>query len=489
MKRLTLLAIPLIFLGSCTKDFGWLKQEIFNKVKDSLLSPNFSLSAIRGVNWADPRDNFTDDFVVPSGLSSADNYAATKSKADNILNAFQQRGVNTVRLPVNPSSVLGSWWASYTGAIDRATQRGMRVIVAYWEGNSSRDGRVDNTTEFWNMWQAIVNKYKSDSSVYFEVFNEPHGYSLGSLTDLYSEWLGKFPNVPRGRIFLDGVGYAQDVNGVGNDSRFNGCMLSYHNYTWFDNGKTTIADWEGAIFSIAYPERTVMTEFGIPMTNGKDYVSPPASDREIAYFQGLTAQARERGMGSIYWPGLRDGDSYSLLTLTGTTLTTNNDAGLQRLQFGWGIGQAQPFYASFDSTAYYSIICRNSNKGLDVNGSSTADGGAIIQWDFWGGINQQWRLVSQGNGFFTIVNRNSGKVLDLRDGSPAWGTDIVQWTDNDSTSQQWQITDIGFGYFEIINRKSGISLDVNGSSTNNGEKIIEWPQNFGRNQQWQIVRL
>jgi hypothetical protein len=34
-------------------------------------------SEFRGVNWADPRDNYASDAVVPSGLSTADDYATT----------------------------------------------------------------------------------------------------------------------------------------------------------------------------------------------------------------------------------------------------------------------------------------------------------------------------------------------------------------------------------------------------------------------------
>jgi hypothetical protein len=38
-------------------------------------------TGFHGVNWADPRDNFADDAVVPSGLSTSDTYATTKAKA------------------------------------------------------------------------------------------------------------------------------------------------------------------------------------------------------------------------------------------------------------------------------------------------------------------------------------------------------------------------------------------------------------------------
>ena len=62
-------------------------------------------------------------------------------------------------MPVNYPTVSGSYWNSYTGAIDAATAKGMKVILSYWEAPRSRDGTVDNLTQFWSMWQTIVNKY------------------------------------------------------------------------------------------------------------------------------------------------------------------------------------------------------------------------------------------------------------------------------------------------------------------------------------------
>jgi hypothetical protein len=37
-------------------------------------------------------------------------------------------------------------------------------------------------------------------------------------------------------------------------------------------------------------------------------------------------------------------------------------------------------------------VNRNSGKVIDVNGASTADGAAVIQWTDHGGNNQQWTL-------------------------------------------------------------------------------------------------
>src|SRR5688500_12255476 len=49
-----------------------------------------STREFRGVNWADPRDNYASDEVVASGLSTADGYAATYRKATGIVGEFRK---------------------------------------------------------------------------------------------------------------------------------------------------------------------------------------------------------------------------------------------------------------------------------------------------------------------------------------------------------------------------------------------------------------
>lgn len=191
MKKI-LTCLLLIVVASCTKKQTGANEETQDQTLSNPVPVTLeATSGFKGVNWADPDDNFKDSLVVVSGLASTDNYAAVQTKSDNILTAFQQRGANTIRLPVNPSTVSQSWWSAYTGAIDLAASRSMNVILAYWEGSSSRDGLIDNTTRFWNMWQTIVNKYGSNSRVYFEPFNEPHGYSTTDLNNIYATSNGR----------------------------------------------------------------------------------------------------------------------------------------------------------------------------------------------------------------------------------------------------------------------------------------------------------
>src|SRR5213078_1888945 len=114
-------------------------------------------SAFRGVNWADPRDNYAADAVVPSGLSVQDDYATTYRKASGIVGEFRHElRANTVRLPINPSSVGTAWWRSYRGAIDASLNQGFKVILSYWEANNAKDGRVDDPQAFNAMWDTVV---------------------------------------------------------------------------------------------------------------------------------------------------------------------------------------------------------------------------------------------------------------------------------------------------------------------------------------------
>lgn len=306
-----------------------------------------STSHFKGVNWADPRDNFANDPVVPSGLSTSDDYATTYAKAASILRSFRRTtGANTVRLPINPYSVGTPWWNSYKGAIDAATHSGFKVILAYWEGTGSfKDGVVDDPSAFWSMWSTVTDTYGSNSHVYFEPMNEPHGYSLTGWTDLASQWLASYPAVPRNRVIVDGSGYADSVTGVCADTRLDGTYLALHDYGYWGNHtyQGWVDDIRARIGSCA--SRTIVDEFGSPMTTGLNYngsstTGDSESNNYVAYLQAMTDTLRALDMGSVYWPGLRTGDTYSLTTLTGTgtdlSLHLNNRSGLDRIAWGWG---------------------------------------------------------------------------------------------------------------------------------------------------------
>ncbi|MEV0806322.1 ricin-type beta-trefoil lectin domain protein [Micromonospora sp. NPDC050200] len=429
-------------------------------------------SQFKGVNWADPRDNYADDPVVPSGLSTSDSYSITYAKATAAIGGFQSNlGANTVRLPINPYTVNGSFWSSYTGAIDAAVAKGFKVILSYWEGSAHKDGLVDNTTSYWNMWQTVVNTYGGNSLVYFEPMNEPFGYSQSAWANLAATWISTYPSVPKSRIFVSGTGYNDNVTSVCADSRLSGTYLSLHHYGFWNPSQTSYWSWandlRNRIGSCA--SRTVLDEWGAPMTTGLNYNGPINGNAYVAYLQADSDTLRLLGMGAVYWPGLRTGDSYSMTTLGGSgtnlTLTNNNASGVSRLQWAWGVGSSTP--AVIRGVA--------SNRCLDVPGSSTTWGTKLQIWDCNGGSNQSWLLTPSK----TLVVY--GKLcLDVPGGSPAAGARVETWDCSGNGNQQWNVNSNG----TITNAPTGLCLDVNGAGTANGTAVGLWYCNGGRNQQW-----
>lgn len=303
-------------------------------------------SQFRGVNWADKRDNFVSDVLVLSGLSLSDNHESAHATADRIIGQFQEViGSNSVRMPVNEPTILRAF-DMYSGALEAALEHG-RLVMGYW-GPAQPSG-PKNMDDWWKMWAKLVEEYGKHPNAYFEIFNEPHMYSKDELRNLYAEWLKKFPDVPRDHILLDGSGLAWNVPDIADDPRFEGCLFAVHEYTFWNMSITTEQGWKNSFKGKVgkYVDRTVCTEWGGAMSPGEkngvhydymDYNSNP-TNYFMAYIRGMSDQLREWEMGSFYWPGLRDGDWYSMTKRNGEgvniKLEIPNQSGLDRLKRAW----------------------------------------------------------------------------------------------------------------------------------------------------------
>jgi endoglucanase len=293
------------------------------------------------VNWADPRDNYVNGLLALSGLSSStDTYATVQTKADAILSEFQTKlSANAIRIPINEPTVSGTWWNAYKAVIDTAVGKGMKVIVAYW---AYQNGMPNDATAFTNMWQTVVSAYQSNNLVYFDIHNEPYGYGSG-WNNAAAQWLTNFPNVPRGRVIVAGTGYDDTVPPVGSDTRFAGCLLQLHIYGFWHDTWTAQQQWRDSMTTAlgSYSARTIVGEWGAAMTTGMDYSVNTDGDAYRSYIRAVSDIMHNNAMGSCYWPGLRNGDSYSMTTLntsgSSLTLTVNNASGLDRLHWAWGI--------------------------------------------------------------------------------------------------------------------------------------------------------
>jgi len=92
----------------------------------------------------------------------------------------------------------------------------------------------------------------------------------------------------------------------------------------------------------AYASRTIVGEWGAAMSTGLDYgTSTPDGNNAISYITAVADYTREHGMGNVYWPGLCDGDSYSMMkrgaNAGAITLSVVNASGRDRLRWSWGL--------------------------------------------------------------------------------------------------------------------------------------------------------
>jgi Ricin-type beta-trefoil lectin domain-like len=152
---------------------------------------------------------------------------------------------------------------------------------------------------------------------------------------------------------------------------------------------------------------------------------------------------------------------------------------------------AVPAAASAQSLQNVSIATAASYNSLvlDVVGGSTDNGAKVVQWYGYGGGNQRWNVVDQGDGTETIVNQNSGKCLTT-DGVA--GRQLYQFTCVGAASQKWRGTLTSVFNPDanvLINDGTGLVMDVNGASATAGAAIVAWHYNGGRNQYFSYYQL
>lgn len=389
----------------------------------------------RGVNWADPRDNYADDEVVPSGLSTEDDYDTTYAKASDLILEFRHEvRANTVRLPINPSSVGTDWWASYQGAIDAAVDNGFKVILSYWEGDDAKDGLVDDPAAFDAMWDTVVAEYGASPRVYFEPMNEPFGYSLDEWVSLTSGWLDDHADVARKRVIISGTGYNDDVTGVGAAEELEGTLLSLHFYGFWAN-HTAEGEWKQNLLPRIgeYGWRTVVSEAGSPMTTGLNYGNHEG-DVYTSYLGALTEVARDQGIGIVYWPGLRTNDAYTLTEVVGDgDLAVTNESGLAQLQWGWGLLKTEQLNDLPPAPPGEPIVSVQHGVCIDVPGFSTTAGTTLGLWYCNGGGNQsfEWTAAKELRVYGDMCVEVNGDVVA---GS---GVKIEDCTG--AADQQWEL--------------------------------------------------
>jgi chitinase len=162
----------------------------------------------------------------------------------------------------------------------------------------------------------------------------------------------------------------------------------------------------------------------------------PAPTRTAAPTATPTPAPTTGGISTTAWYSLVNRnsakcvDARAAATANGTAIQqyTCNNTNAQQFQFGTA------------TAGYYRVGNRtNVNQVLDVTGVSIANGALIQLWLYGGGANQQWQAVSEGSGYYHFVSRNSGKCLEVPGASTADSVQLDQNTCNGSTAQSFSL--------------------------------------------------
>lgn len=173
--------------------------------------------------------------------------------------------------------------------------------------------------------------------------------------------------------------------------------------------------------------------------------------------------------------------------------TLSNTTSWARITYGdTSLGPSETGTGTTDlvNGGIYKITALCSGKALDVADASKTAGANVHQWDYVGGDNQKWKLVSTGDGYWYLESVNSGLVLDGAGWGTADGTNIIQWyRGNLQANQKFRIEGNGDGTYRLTNQHAGKVLDISGSSQANGANVQLWTWNSSSAQRWTFTRI
>jgi hypothetical protein len=113
---------------------------------------------------------------------------------------------------------------------------------------------------------------------------------------------------------------------------------------------------------------------------------------------------------------------------------------------------------------YVKLVHADTSKVLALSDNSDEAGAKVVLAKDDGSKGQQWKLEKDG-GHYKVVNRKSGKVLDVEGESTEDGGAIIQWDDKSegTDNQRWSWEGDGKDR-RLKSKSSKLVLDVDGSS-------------------------
>ncbi|SFK24770.1 RICIN domain-containing protein [Streptomyces pini] len=132
------------------------------------------------------------------------------------------------------------------------------------------------------------------------------------------------------------------------------------------------------------------------------------------------------------------------------------------------------------------LYARHSGRVLDVNAASRNNGASVVQWDWYSGDNQRWRLDTMGDGYVRATAKHSDKVLDVKNDSGDNDAAVIQWSWHGGDNQRWRLDPTPEGSFRLVAKHSGKVLDIQGGSKDNGASAVQQDWRNDDSQRWRI---
>jgi mannan endo-1,4-beta-mannosidase len=411
----------------------------------------------------------------------------------NIANIRRNTNANTLRIVVTTSTPDAAWQTCVQNCI---ANKMIPMVELHDVTGSNSTADLQRMATWWASKASFLTRSDIARYVLINVANEWGDWYMSSPTndppgtvwrDAYITAVRTLRNAGiNTTIVVDAPGYGQDnkVNTLlsyapavqAADPRRN-VLFSLHMYCeWSVGGNSTVTTDLARVKNAGIP--IIVGEFGYQHSEG-------SSTCDINETQVLST-AQSNGIGWLAWSWKGNGGSVVYLDLSrdwsgsslsawGNTVVNGANGTKTALTASvFGTTTTTPPATTTLANGTYSIVARHSNKALDVNASSTADGAAVQQWAYSGGNNQRWVVTNEGGGAYSIKAVHSGKSLDVNASSTADGARVLQWTYGGGNNQKWRIESVGGGYYRVVSVNSSKCLDVSSASTADGALIQQW---------------
>lgn len=138
---------------------------------------------------------------------------------------------------------------------------------------------------------------------------------------------------------------------------------------------------------------------------------------------------------------------------------------------------------------YYIIKNVFSGKYLDVDHAQITNGTNVLQWQYHGGDNQEWKIVNVQGSLYKIVScLNTNKALTVVNTTGNNGVNITISDYVGTVAQHFVLRRTSKTSYQIITNASGYNsaVTVENASCNNGANVFQWFVNGSLNGEWFI---